>query len=166
MSKTCNHPTCHNECRREKKPKKVYQLKRTPIKRAYKPNLGDKDKDAELDTFFEIAAKEIAKKPYCCNCGAFIPDNFYRFATAHVLAKRKSMFPSVATHPDNWITLCVSEGCHQKFDKSWDDASKMKCWQLAVDKFKLVFPFIDDKELYRLPFVLLKEIESLPDAFP
>lgn len=30
--KTCKHPTCHDTCRRPVKPKKIYQLKRTPIK--------------------------------------------------------------------------------------------------------------------------------------
>lgn len=31
--KTCSHPTCENECRREPKPKKVYQIKRSPLKK-------------------------------------------------------------------------------------------------------------------------------------
>lgn len=31
--KTCCHPTCTDECRRVKAPKKIYHLKRTPIRK-------------------------------------------------------------------------------------------------------------------------------------
>lgn len=33
MERECNHPTCGQTCRREKKAKKIYTLKRTAIKK-------------------------------------------------------------------------------------------------------------------------------------
>ena len=46
MHTTCNHPTCHGACRRPKKQKKIYQLKRSPIKA--KPKKGGVLSHAEL----------------------------------------------------------------------------------------------------------------------
>lgn len=113
-----------------------------------------------LELFFKNAAKEIAFMPQCAECGAFIPKSFYRAATAHVLPKRKEYgFPSVADNFNNWLKLGSGCGCHQRYDRSWEDAAQMKIFPLAIEKFKILYPLIDKKELKNLPEVFLQEIE-------
>ena len=57
------------------------------------------------------------------------------------------------------MELCVTEGCHDRYDKTWEDASKMKVWPIAVAKFRLIYPFIDESEKKNIPEILRKEIE-------
>lgn len=85
----------------------------------------------ELEVFFKNAAIEIAKNPYCIECGKFIPSKFYRAATAHVMPK--STFLSVATHPKNYLILGAS-CCHDKTHRI-DTFSKMKCFPIAIEHF-------------------------------
>lgn len=103
-----------------------------------------------------------ASKGKCIECGSKINKSNFSFAimaVAHVLPKRNNQFPSVATHPDNSLELCVTNGCHGKYDRSWEDAAQMKCWPLAIEKFLMIYPWIDPKEKKNLPEVLLQEIE-------
>lgn len=139
---------------------------------ADKQNQPDKIKEAELELFFMLAATEIAKDPHCENCGAYIPNKkmnskgewvetkmYYRAATAHVLAKRENYgFPSIASNPINWLKLGAGCGCHNRYDRSWEDAAQMKVWPLAVEKFKLLYPLIDAKEKKNIPEILMQEI--------
>ncbi len=123
-----------------------------------------------LENFFKDAAKEIAKNPYCIECGTFIPEKIkiigknysmdgYRCATAHVLPKKKEYgFPSVAANSINRLFLGAGCGCHNKYDSSWDNASKMKVFPLAIEKFIMLYPLIDEKEHKNIPNVFLREI--------
>lgn len=115
----------------------------------------------ELELWYDKMAKIIDKNPYCWNCGSFIPKTYYRAATAHVIPKRKNYgFPSVKTHESNYLVLGASCGCHGKYDNSWDDASKMKIWPMAVERFKLIFPFIHKSELKNIPDILSSCVEA------
>jgi hypothetical protein len=112
-----------------------------------------------LTEWFTERVKEMKGK--CENCGCKIDKKIYAYAmmsVAHVLPKRKNMFPSVATHPDNWLELCTSNGCHGKYDTSWDEATEMPVWNKAVEKFKLVYPSIASEEKRHLPEVLRQEV--------
>ena len=112
-----------------------------------------------LQRYFAEAAKIISMRPYCENCGIFIPEKFYRAASAHVLPKRKEFgFPSVATNIENLLVLGPGCGCHSKYDSSWDKASTMNIWGKAVLIFKNLYPFIDKKEHKNIPVHLLREI--------
>jgi len=109
--------------------------------------------------WFKDRVKEMSGK--CTNCGGSTSKNnpsLAIMAIAHILPKRKNMFPSVATHPDNWIELCVTNGCHHKYDRSWEDAMTMKIWPLVVEKFKLIYPSIAPGERKHLPDVLRQEV--------
>lgn len=109
-----------------------------------------------LKLFYSAAAFELESNPHCQNCGAFIPSHYYRSSTAHVLPKRKEYgFPSVSAHPKNRLFLGSNCGCHFKYDRSWDDASNMAVWPLAVERFKEIYPYIAPEELKNLPNVLL-----------
>lgn len=111
--------------------------------------------DVELDLWFRYMAIEMAKRPWCEECGAWIPPNFYRSATAHILPKKKEYgFPSVSTHPKNVLFLGAGCGCHNKTHR-WDKFSKMKVWPLAVAAFKEIYPFIAEEEKKNIPQILL-----------
>ena len=59
----------------------------------------------------------------CKECGAKVETSVYKFAIhhiCHILPKRETMCPSVASHPLNFITLCQHH--HDLFDSySYDD---------------------------------------------
>ena len=75
---------------------------------------------------------------------------------AHVLPKEH--FPSVATHPLNYIILSMWNGAHSNYDSSWSKASKMKVWPEAVDRFLQIYPSIAREERKKIPEVFLKEL--------
>lgn len=116
----------------------------------------DRDK---MQKWFEARVKESKGK--CQECGAKINKENFAFAimtVAHVLPKRNNMFPSVATHKDNSLELCVENGCHGKYDTSWENATQMKIWPVAVAKFIKIYPSIAPEERKHLPDVLRQEV--------
>lgn len=131
-------------------------------------------KEAEMKLYWMLAINELAKNPFCQECGAVIPNKkqnwttgvmeetnvFYRAATAHVLPKRDNYgFPSVASNPNNRLFLGSGCGCHQRYDKSWEDAAQMKVFPIAIEKFKLLYPLIHSSERKNIPDIFLQEIE-------
>lgn len=116
-------------------------------------------KDLLNDWFNEIEEREWKNgKCNCWNCGEVILKPFARTAIAHILAKRKNQFPSVATQPMNYLILGASCGCHSEYDTSWEDASKMRIWPKAVERFLIFQSTITAEEFTRLPEVLTQEI--------
>ena len=116
------------------------------------------DKEKKVKWFKDRIAEMTG---VCAECSGSTSKNNSRLAVmaiAHILAKRDNMFPSVATHPDNWIELCVTNGCHPKYDRSWEDAITMKIWPVVVEKFKLIYPSIAPGERKHLPDVLRQEV--------
>ncbi len=99
----------------------------------------------ELELWFENAKRELAKNPYCQECGKYISDRFYRHATAHIFPK--SLFPSVATHPMNKLFLGAGCGCHDKTHRL-DTFSDMKIFREAVRRFRLFEKSITEKHKY------------------
>lgn len=108
----------------------------------------------EQEKWFTMVAGEIAKNPHCWNCGEFIPEQYYRAASGHIFPKRKDYgFPSVATHPMNFLILGPGCGCHSKFDRSINDASKMKVWPIAVVRFNTFADQITERHKYLSLFI-------------
>lgn len=111
----------------------------------------------KLQKFFDQAAEIIAYNPHCMECEllgvrTFIPQKYYRAATAHVLQKRKEYgFPSIAAHPENFLVLGTTCGHHALYDRSWEDAQKMKVFPLALSKMKMLLPLISESEKKNLP---------------
>lgn len=112
--------------------------------------------DKELENFFRHAALEIAKNPYCSNCKEFIPEQYYRHATAHILSKK--LFKSVASHPLNYLVLGAGCGCHSK-SEVWSNFEKMKVFPLAVERFKILYDFLYPYEHQFIAPELLKHIK-------
>lgn len=108
-------------------------------------------KKTELDRWFDCVAAIIKIYPYCCNCGEFITEKYYRHASAHIFPK--AHFPSIATHPSNYLILGAGCGCHSEFDSSIENAAKMKIWKIAVERFRLFEYTITEKHKYLNLFI-------------
>ena len=78
---------------------------------------------------------------------------------AHCLPKGD--YPSVATHPQNYMILKMWGGTHGQYDSSWLNASKMKVWGHACKIFNILYPLLTQEEKAKLPEIILKEIKSI-----
>jgi len=99
-----------------------------------------------LKKWFDYVATVIKADPHCWNCGEFIPEQYYRHASAHIFPK--SIFISVATHPFNFLVLGAGCGCHSEFDSSIDNACKMIVWNKAVIRFNSFEKLITETHKY------------------
>ncbi len=126
----------------------------------------DKEFRERVELFFQNAAKIIAQHPYCHECEligikTFIPEKYYRHASAHCLPKRKEYgFPSIADNVENLLVLATTCGHHYRYDSSWTTASQMKIWPIALEKIKKMLPFIAASEMKNLPEFISKTIEN------
>ncbi len=115
----------------------------------------------DLQNFFYEAQRQIDRKPQCLECNTFIPSSYYRAAVAHLLPKKEDGgFPSVATHPLNWLPLGAGCGCHDKTHR-WDKFVQMKIWPIALQRIITMYPSIAKNELKNLPDFLWEEIEKV-----
>lgn len=114
---------------------------------------------AELNRWFEDRRKEMTG--YCANCNGKSckdDDTYFRFSIAHLLPK--AYFPSVKTHPKNFIELChFGNGCHSMMDNKMLDLIDMACFDEIVNKVVAIYPSIAVSERRRIPNVLLQYIE-------
>jgi hypothetical protein len=152
---------------RECVPKEKKQIPRLS-KRKLEENAAKKNKDKKEDEYYEYWMKHAY--PKCDNCGRvarwLLEEKYatiWRACQAHVLPKRKSMFPSLANNLKNHLVLFPSWGgllcgCHGWFDSNWYNASTMDVWPKAVEIFKQLYSFIPPHELKNTPEILLKEL--------
>lgn len=82
----------------------------------------------------------------CENCKN--PVKASRTSNAHILPK--SIFKSVATNIHNHMYLCFI--CHNKFDKSWEDAQSMSVFSLAIKRFNKFKDEITERDRSELDF--------------
>jgi hypothetical protein len=75
-------------------------------------------------------------------------DKKFHFSLAHLLPK--SIFKSVATHPDILIELCFfGESCHSNFDSgkiTWEFIKDSKEWDIIKEKLLNVLPAVAIEE--------------------
>lgn len=133
------------------------------LRRSISKNMVDneaKKKFEKLQLWYDEIKR--SEQNICWETGDLIPYSYMRSATAHILPKKEGIggFPSVSTHPFNYIILSPINGSHQKFDKSWQDAQKMKIWPIVVERFKKIYPAIDLEERKYLPDCLLAAISD------
>lgn len=145
----CKHPCCGNTCR-----KKSVPTKGAPIKKS-KP----KAPSAELERWFESRRSEMTG--YCLHCGGKTAKKdkvWYKSSICHILPKR--LFKSVATHPLNWIELCMwGNNCHGNMDNNTLDLIDMNCFDTIIKRFVTMYPEIDPKERRYIPDVLMQYVE-------
>lgn len=98
----------------------------------------------------------------CAECGKPTNTKVYELAIhsiCHLLAKRKTVAPSVACHPSNWLELCPD--CHYKFDNSaWEDIAKWGCWPEIQDRLIHVYLHLTEDERRHFPDIVLKYMEE------
>lgn len=143
---------------KEKKPiakqseKKKAEIK--AIKEAGKPA-----SKLELDVWFadKIETHFGPFFGYCWECGDKIPRQFARAAVAHLLPKKN--FKSVATHPENYMIL-GAHCCHKKTDRL-DLFVKMRMWNEAARRIKVMMPLLPHDELKYISSQLLAELDKV-----
>lgn len=115
---------------------------------------------AALDRWFKDRRKEMTGK--CANCGGATTrdsDTYYKFSIAHLLPK--AYFKSVAAHPDNWIELChFGNSCHTNFDQKTLDIIDLHCFDMVIQKFTKIYPFIASEEKRRIPPILIEYLKT------
>ena len=99
----------------------------------------------ELNKWYAYVATIIEANPRCWETKEPISKKDYRNATAHIFPK--SIFPSVATHPLNFLVLSARNGSHDKTHRL-DTFSKMKVFPLAVERFNKFKDKIKEKHKY------------------
>jgi hypothetical protein len=137
--------------------KKVSDKKRKEDAEAKEARGGE---DTELQKWYKARQKQLCGK--CLRCGTKYNHTNLKYAicaTAHVLAKRPEMFPSVGLHPENFIELGAQCGCHNWYDNmaSWEQIAISNIWPVVLEKFRLIEPHIKERSL--IPEVFLQEIK-------
>lgn len=102
-----------------------------------------------------------------CVCGCNLTsskndDTYFRFSAAHLLCKSK--FKSIACHPDNCVELNFWQGHHTTFDNmgyEYCKTTKPILWQIVVEKFRILYPFIHNSEYKFIPSVLLETLINI-----
>jgi hypothetical protein len=133
-------------------------LNHRKITRAEEESVGEKERRQRLKTWFDY--HERTAVPKCEECGKPIPrwiKLVWHSAQAHILPK--SIFEDVMDAIENHMTLGPGCGCHSRFDKSWESASKMKIFPEAWRRVQLILPLIKTKEqLDKIPEIFLKPL--------
>lgn len=121
-----------------------------------KAKIEQEKQDTTLDAWFEERRKQMTGR--CDHCGGKTTkndDKLFKHSIAHLLPKRTNMFPSVATHPDNWLELCFfGKSCHTNYDNNILDLTDLNCFDKAIEKFERIYPSIDRKERRNIPEAL------------
>ncbi len=106
-----------------------------------------KDGDSLLDDFYDQIRKKMVG--VCqCGCGEKSQkkdDTFFRHCICHIFPKR--LFPSISTHPLNWVERTFWGGHHSNMDdRSIDLWTKFADWDDIKGKFHQLVPFLTDEE--------------------
>ena len=127
----------------------------------------DENGDNELVRFYKACMKKMTGS--CMNCHGRTETKVYSaaiFSICHILDKRDTMCPSVATHPLNWVELCVD--CHREFDSPpmekektlWDKRMEMGVWPIVGVKLVELYPDIEPSERRHFPESLFKYVTN------
>lgn len=120
----------------------------------------NKEKPSEQEQWYKDRNKEMTGR--CVECGEKSTKGhfkYWKYSICHILPK--SIFPSIATHPLNFIELCYfGNSHHSNMDNNGYEyvrENMPKTWKIIVDRFKEMFPLIKEKS--KIPDILLQEIE-------
>ena len=143
------------------KEKKKYVIPKVSKKMAEK--LGQQKKESngensELQKWYAVIMEQEEGK--CWETGEKIDKRDkmgWHGSIAHCLPK--DLFPSVKTHPMNYMILKMWGGTHGQYDASWEKAAKMKIWPYACKIFNILYPLLTREEKSKLPDIILQEIK-------
>lgn len=151
------------------KPKKQYSIPKMSAKKLAKEKAEKEergDNDTELQKWYRQRQKQLVGE--CTRCGHKYDHKDFKqavHATAHILPKRDAGFPSVKTHPLNWIELSPWCGCHGWMDDNatWEEIiSDPKIGKIITERFSHVELCIAPEEKHRIPEALRAYISPLP----
>lgn len=140
-----------------KKPIRKVGLKKSAENKLAKEILGE-GQESELSKWYaNIMYHEEGK---CWETGERINKDDtmgWHGSIAHCLPKND--YPSIATHPANFMILKMWGGTHGQYDSSWENASKMKIWPCACKVFNILYPCLTPEEKRKLPDIIIQEIK-------
>lgn len=133
-----------------------------------KRDLARKKKNARLSSVLKIRTKEAAKNGHslktlwylarryemtgvcmekgCRNTTNKESDKYFTWSICHIVPK--GLVDSVRFHSQNWIELCQIH--HHEFDKDFDSAAKMACFEIAKRMFQRFKDLIPNEELRKV----------------
>ena len=112
----------------------------------------------ELEIWFEERHNQMTGTCKHCAGRTEKGKSSFKCSIAHILPK--ALFPSVKSHPLNWIELCFyGNSCHTNFDNYMIEVEELKCFPEVIEKFIQIFPNIEEKEKRRIPEILLKFVK-------
>lgn len=120
--------------------------------------------ETELQNWYAAIMKKEEGK--CWETGEKIDKNDtfgWHGSVSHILPKEH--FPSVMTHPLNYMILKMWGGTHGQYDSSFENASKMKVWPYAVKIINQLYPMLTTEEKARLRNIEVVSQEINPDIF-
>ena len=148
----------HQSLRTDRDTRTVFQKHMDKVKENGKKSKTSEKEETELQKWYSaIMQKEEGR---CWETGEKINKNDKRGwhgSIAHILGKAD--FPSVSTHPLNYMILKMWGGTHGQYDSSWENASKMKVWPYAVKIMNILYPLLTREEKSRLPEIITQEIK-------
>lgn len=120
----------------------------------------DENGETELVKWFKGRMKVMGDR--CLWCGCKVENRIYQYAIfsiCHILDKRKTVCPSVATHPLNFVTLCPDH--HTEFDKmNWEERESLGFWEVIRDRLVMIFPDLAEKERRFFPQSVIDWMEK------
>lgn len=143
------------------KPKAIYKISKKSKKKLAQ-EAAEKELRSEKGTELQQWYAKImqGESPICWETGERIDTNDlmgWHGSIAHILDKGN--FPSVQTHPQNYMILKMWGGTHGQYDSSWENASKMRVWPYAVKIMNILYPLLTREEKAKLPDIILQEIK-------
>ncbi len=143
--------------KKEPKPLRKVSLKKEAENKAAK----EAGTDGEMDAFFKGLRKSMTGRCLFCNGNTMKQDDDkFHFSLAHLMPK--SIFKSVATHPDIIIELCFyGNSCHTNFDNgmiTWLTLKDSKEWDIIKEKLLTVLPMVAQEERKHKLYTTLIEL--------
>jgi hypothetical protein len=121
--------------------------------------------DSEINRWFIERRKEMTGK--CCYCGGKTEKNnnsTFKNSIAHIFAKRKNMFPTIATHQLNFIELCFyGKSCHSNLDNNiltFDELMNSTAKYELQNKIDVLYAAMTNEEKSKVPDNILKYINE------
>lgn len=117
----------------------------------------------ELGRWFMERKIEMTGKCMHCNGDTMIlnkeADSKFHYSVCHILPK--NLFPSIATHPQNWIELCYyGNSCHKNFDDHMIDIVDLNCFGVVIERFVKMYPSIAISERRKIPTILIEYLKT------
>lgn len=128
MSKECHHPTCEETCRRIKKPKKIYAIKRTPIRKVSKKQskiVKDRKTETEKDWRFYLEIWE-ERDHVDFETGDSIIGEPLTLYFHHILSKGVKRFKQFRRC--TWNVVIISWMTHTNADNAMTNTPRIKSY--------------------------------------